>query len=149
LPIKSWFFTFFHFFFLLMVLHDVTFNVTNMIWIWSFWFISRIFTRSIVLKFGVKILVDKNNSRSLILTNLELKFEACMLNLIWKWGAKDPRKDKEVRTRKDPQKKNFDIWMLLSPRSHGMRRCNFWRLMFNKVTSRSYNYFLKFSYFFW
>jgi hypothetical protein len=37
-----------------------------------------------VLKFGVKTLVNKNNSSSLILTNLELKFEACMLNLIWK-----------------------------------------------------------------
>jgi hypothetical protein len=33
--------------------------------------------------------------------------------------------------------------MLLSPKSQGMRSCNFWRLMFNKVTSRSYNYFLK------
>jgi hypothetical protein len=31
LPIKSWFFTFSHFFFLLMVLYDVTFNVTTMI----------------------------------------------------------------------------------------------------------------------
>jgi hypothetical protein len=31
LPIESWFFTFFHFFFWLMVLHDVTFNVTAMI----------------------------------------------------------------------------------------------------------------------
>jgi hypothetical protein len=31
LPIKSWFFTSFYFFFLLMVLHDVTFNVTAMI----------------------------------------------------------------------------------------------------------------------
>jgi hypothetical protein len=30
-----------------------------------------------------------------------------------------------------------------------MRSCNVWRLMFNKVTSRSYGYFLKFSYFFW
>jgi hypothetical protein len=28
-----------------------------------------------------------------------------------------------------------------------MRSCNFWRLMFNKVTSRSYSYFLKFSFF--
>jgi hypothetical protein len=28
LPIESWFFTFFHFFFLLMVLHAVTFNMT-------------------------------------------------------------------------------------------------------------------------
>jgi hypothetical protein len=37
-----------------------------------------------VLKFGIRTLVDKNNSSSFILTNLELKFEACMLNLIWK-----------------------------------------------------------------
>jgi hypothetical protein len=28
LSIKSWFFNFFHFFFCLIVLHDVTFNVT-------------------------------------------------------------------------------------------------------------------------
>jgi hypothetical protein len=45
-----------------------------------------------VLKFGVKIPINKNDSSSLILTNLELKFEACMLNLIWKWKAKDPKK---------------------------------------------------------
>jgi hypothetical protein len=37
-----------------------------------------------VLKFGVKNHVKKNNSSSFILTNLELRFEACMLNLIWK-----------------------------------------------------------------
>jgi hypothetical protein len=37
-----------------------------------------------VLKFGVKTLINKNNSNSLILTNLELEFEPCMLNLIWK-----------------------------------------------------------------
>jgi hypothetical protein len=84
-------FHFFSLFFLLMVLHDITFNVAATIWIWSFWFFSRIFTWSIVLKFGVKTLVNKNNSSSLILTNLELKFEACVLNLIWKWGAKDPK----------------------------------------------------------
>jgi hypothetical protein len=30
-----------------------------------------------------------------------------------------------------------------------MRSCNFWRLMFNKVTLGSYGYFFKFSYFFW
>jgi hypothetical protein len=34
------------------------------------------------LKFGVKTPV--NNSSSLILSNLELKFEVCMFNLIWK-----------------------------------------------------------------
>jgi hypothetical protein len=28
-----------------------------------------------------------------------------------------------------------------------MRSCNFWRLMFNKVTSRSYGYFFKFTFF--
>jgi hypothetical protein len=37
-----------------------------------------------VLKIGVKTPINKNNSSSLILTNLELQFEACMLNLIWK-----------------------------------------------------------------
>jgi hypothetical protein len=75
---------FFHLFFLLIVLHDINFNLTDTMWMWSFWFFSRIFTRSIVLKFGVKTPVNKNNSNSLILTYLKLKFEACMLNLIWK-----------------------------------------------------------------
>jgi hypothetical protein len=40
LPIESWFFTSFHFFFLLMVLYDVIFNVTATICMWSFWFFS-------------------------------------------------------------------------------------------------------------
>jgi hypothetical protein len=34
-----------------------------------------------VLKFGVKTLVNKNNSSSLILTNLELKFEVCKVTV--------------------------------------------------------------------
>jgi hypothetical protein len=117
-------FHFFSLFFLLMVLHDVTFNVTATIWMWSFWFFSRMFTRSIVLKFGVKTPVNKNNSTTLILTNLELKFDACMLNLIWKWGAKDPKKmedhlifinfgvKKFTLKNTPPKKKNFDVWML-------------------------------------
>jgi hypothetical protein len=37
-----------------------------------------------MLKFGVKTPVNINNSSSLILTNLELTFEAYMLNMIWK-----------------------------------------------------------------
>jgi hypothetical protein len=37
-----------------------------------------------VLKFVVKTPISKNNSSSLILANMELIFEACMLNLIWK-----------------------------------------------------------------
>jgi hypothetical protein len=52
-------FHFFSLFFLFMVLHDITFNVTTMIWMWDFLFFSRIFTRSIVLKFGVKTPVNK------------------------------------------------------------------------------------------
>jgi hypothetical protein len=51
-------------------------------------------------------------------------------------------------TIKNIQKKKFDVWMLLSPRSHGMKSSNVLRLIYNKVTSRSYNYFLKFSYFY-
>jgi hypothetical protein len=103
-------FHFFFIFFLLMVLHDVTFNVTVTIWMLSFWIFSRIFTRSIVLKFGVKTPINKENSSSLILTNLELKFEPCMLNLIWKWGAKDPQKKKTL---------TFECYNLLDPMEWG------------------------------
>jgi hypothetical protein len=63
---------------------------------------------------------QKNNSSSLILTNLELKFEACMLNLIWKRGAKDSQKRKghlifiNFGVKKfiliiTPPKRNFDV----------------------------------------
>jgi hypothetical protein len=45
---------------------------------------SSLILTNLVLKFGVNTHVNKNNYSSLILTNLELKFEACMLNLIWK-----------------------------------------------------------------
>jgi hypothetical protein len=34
----------------------------------------------------------KNNSSSLIITIMELRFEPCVFNLIWKWGAKDLEK---------------------------------------------------------
>jgi hypothetical protein len=37
-----------------------------------------------MLKFGVKIPINKNNSSSFILTNLELRFEPYVHNLIWK-----------------------------------------------------------------
>jgi hypothetical protein len=33
---------------------------------------------------------------SLIITNMELRFEPCVLNLIWKRGAKDPKKEKTI-----------------------------------------------------
>jgi hypothetical protein len=73
-----------------------------------------------VLKFGVKTPVNKNNFSSLILINLELNFEACMLNLIWKSGAKDPNKRedhlisinfgvKKFILKNTPQKKNFYV----------------------------------------
>jgi hypothetical protein len=125
-------FHFFHFYFLLMVLYDVTFNVTATIWMWSFWFFSRILTRSIVLKFGVKTPVNKNNSNSLILTILELQFEPCMLDLIWKWCAKDLKKWKDhlifidfgVKkfTLKNTQKNKtltFECYNLLDPMEWG------------------------------
>jgi hypothetical protein len=124
---------------------------------WSFWFFSRNFTRSTVLKFWGKTPVKKNNSSSLIITSMELRFEPCVRNLIWKWGAKDPKKRddhlifinfgvKKFTLRNTQKLFFFDVWMLLSPSSHGMRSCNFFRLIYSKVTSRSYNYFLKFSY---
>ena len=55
---------------------------------------SRNFTRSILLKFWIKIPTNKKNFISFIITNMELRFEPCVLNLIWKWGAKDPKKNR-------------------------------------------------------
>jgi hypothetical protein len=86
-----------------------------------------------VLKFGVKTPINKNNSSSLILTNLELRFEACMLNLIWKWGAKDPKKRedhlifinfgvKKFTLKNTPKKKTltFECYNLLDPMEWGV-----------------------------
>ena len=40
----------------------------------------------------VKTSINKNNCSSLVFTNLELIFEPCTDNLVWKWGAEDPKK---------------------------------------------------------
>jgi hypothetical protein len=135
-----------------MVLHGVTFNVTAMIWMWRF-------TRFIVLKFWVKTLDNKMNSSSLILTNLELGFEPCVLNLIRKWVVKDPQKRKDhlifinFRVKKftiKKQPKKTKLWCLniiisYIPRNEELQ---FFEVISNKVTSRSYSYFLKISYFY-
>jgi hypothetical protein len=85
-------FHFFSLFFWLMVLHDVTFNVTATIWMWSFWFFSRIFTRSTVLKFGVKT----PPSTKIILAHSYLQIWSWIwgmyVQLDLEWGAKDPKK---------------------------------------------------------
>jgi hypothetical protein len=92
--------------------------------------------------------VNKKNFNSLIITIMELKFEACVLNLIWKWGAKEPKKwedhlifinfgEKKFIVKVAKKKKNFDVWMLYSPRSHRMKSSNFLRWIYNKVTLRS------------
>jgi hypothetical protein len=91
LSIESWVFTFFHFF--------------SCSWFCmmspSMWPLQSKFE---VFDFFQEILqvpqcwsfesrpIKKNNSSSLIITNMEVRFEPCMLNLIWKWGAKDPKK---------------------------------------------------------
>jgi hypothetical protein len=49
-----------------------------------------------VLKFGIKTLVNKNNSRSLILTNLELQFEPYMLNRFGSDVQKTQKKKKTI-----------------------------------------------------
>jgi hypothetical protein len=93
------------------------------IWMWIFWFFSRNFIRSIVFKFWIKTLINKKNFSSLIITNMELRFEPCVLNLIWKWGAKDPKKRedhvifinfgvKKFKVKDTQKKLNFNVWML-------------------------------------
>jgi hypothetical protein len=80
------------------------------------------FLRSTALKFWVKTPIKKNNSSSFMTTNMELRFEPCLLNLIWKWGAKDPEKreehlviinfgvKKKFTLKNTQKKKNFDVW---------------------------------------
>jgi hypothetical protein len=86
-------FTFFHFFFVhgsaWCQLQCDCYNLNV-----KFLIFSRNFTRSIVLTFWVKILINKKNFDSLIIINMELKFEPCLLNLISKWCAKDPKKER-------------------------------------------------------
>jgi hypothetical protein len=132
--------------------------MTAMIWMWSFDFFPRNFTRSTVLKFWVKTLVNKNNFSSLIITN-ELRFEPYLLNLISKWCAKDPKKSEDhlifihfgvkkfiVRnTLKKRKTLKFECYNLLNLME--WRVIIFLRLISNKATSRYYGYFLKFSYF--
>jgi hypothetical protein len=73
-----------------------------------------------VLKFRIKTPVNKKNSISLIITNMELRFEQCVLNLIWKGVAKDPKKRedylifinfgvKKFTIKNTQKKKNFDV----------------------------------------
>jgi hypothetical protein len=75
---------FFQKLYLLMVLHDITFNVAASIWMCSFWYLSRNFISSIVLEFWGKTPFNKKNSSSLILTNLKLRFELCVPYLVQK-----------------------------------------------------------------
>jgi hypothetical protein len=67
--------------------------------------------------------MNKINSKSLILTNVDLKFKACVLKLSWKWGAKDPEKEEnhlvfinlgvnKFTLKNTPKKRNVDIWIL-------------------------------------
>jgi hypothetical protein len=75
-----------------MILYDVTLMWLLLSKCEVFDFFPRDFTRSIVLKFWVKILVNKKNYNSLIITNVDFRFEPYVLNFIWKWCAKDPKK---------------------------------------------------------
>jgi hypothetical protein len=96
LPIESWFFTFFTFF-LFMVLHDVTFNATATIKMCMMSPSMRLlqskcevfyFFKKYYKVHSVEVLsqdpINKKNSSSLIIINVELRFKPYMLHLIWK-----------------------------------------------------------------
>jgi hypothetical protein len=118
---ESWIFTFFSIFVFFhgSIWHYIqrdhsNFEVKSLILFYFY------FTSSMVLESWVKILV---NSNSLILTNPRMGFEPCMLNLISKWRAKNPKRlgrlpnfhefcSEKVHHIKDPKKENFDVWML-------------------------------------
>jgi hypothetical protein len=69
--------------------------VTILIWKWSLGFLTRNFTSSMTLEFWVKIPWTKKKFSLPILTSLRMKFEQCVLNLIWKWITKDPIKKED------------------------------------------------------
>jgi hypothetical protein len=77
-------FHYFSLFFLLMIFASCHLQCDHYDLNVKFLIFSRNFTRSTMLKFSVKTLVNKKNSGSLIITNLELRFEPCVLSLIWK-----------------------------------------------------------------
>jgi hypothetical protein len=110
---------------------------------WPLWskcevfnYFSRNFTRSTMLKFWVKTLVNKKNFSLLIIINVELRFEPCMVNLIWKWGTKDPKKRedhlifiKEVHSKKTSKKEKtsmFKCYNLLDSMEWGALICWGW-----------------------
>jgi hypothetical protein len=119
---KIWFSIFFHFFFWA---HDFVWrlfqcdrydlNVKFLIFLKTFYKFQSV-------EVWNQDLVNKNNSSSLTLANMEFRFEPCMLHLIWKWGVEDLRKKKlhvnfinfgvKLFTIKNTQEKdNFDVWM--------------------------------------
>jgi hypothetical protein len=62
-----------------------------------------------------------------------LKFEACMLNLIWKWGAKDPKKREDhlifinfgvkkftLKITQEKKLLTFECYYLLDPMEWGV-----------------------------
>jgi hypothetical protein len=79
LPRESWISLFFKFFFLLMVLYGVIFNLGYEYKGFEFFKEAYKFHDVGIL---MMTLLIKNNSISIILINLKLKFEPCVFNLI-------------------------------------------------------------------
>jgi hypothetical protein len=78
------------------------------------------FTSTMELEFWVKTSVNKTNYNSFIYTNVKVEFEPCVLNLIQKCYAKDPKEKEDyhdfhelwsekVCYVKDIRKKKFDV----------------------------------------
>jgi hypothetical protein len=102
---------FFSWFYMMSFCHPYNLNM-------KFLLFFKTFTRSWVLKFWVKTPINKRNLSSFISINVELRFEPCMLNLILKYCAKDPKKGedhlifinfgiKKFTVRNTPQKKTL------------------------------------------
>ena len=93
LPIEFWIFTFLFCSCICMISPSM----------WLLWFECEIFyyfqeiiqSKSTMLRSWMKTPINKRNFSSLIIMNMEFRFEPCVLNLIWKWCAKDPKKRKD------------------------------------------------------
>jgi hypothetical protein len=91
LPIESWFFTFFYFFFV----HGSTWchlQCDHYDLDVNFLILFKKFHKVHNVEVLNQDLHQLKKFSSLIITSMELRFEPCAFNLNWKWGAKDPKK---------------------------------------------------------
>jgi hypothetical protein len=152
------FFFFSQFFFRLWVLHGVIFNVTALIWMWSPWFLFKKFYKFHVIGVLNQDPPWQKEFKLIHINKSKGGIWAMYIKLDLEVICKKPKKKedhlifmnfgvKKFTVQKTSKKEMFDVWTSYAHRFYETRGYNFWRLVHKKVVWRSYNHFLKYSYF--